>query len=92
MFVKTPKFNIQYISDLKGNKPLSIACKYGRIRIVEYFLEKMDWSNKKLKQAILHKNNKGYSAFHFAVESGQLTVLKLLVAAGADTNDLTEIG
>ena len=55
--------------------PLMYACKYGRVENVKFLLHEN-------RSVISAKDRGGYSALHYAAESGSTEILDLLVGAG----------
>ena len=84
--------------DTEGMTPLMVAAELGRIKNVEFIIEKVDETNKRLqdndalaaglkkfgKAGIDRQAKTSWTALFFAVANGHLDVVKILFHSGAD--------
>ena len=63
---------LDYCMDSKNNYPLQIASKYMKFNMAQYLIKNG------IEKDINHQNKRGQSAYHYAAQSGQLTIMKLL--------------
>ena len=88
MFIKSPIHKIEYSADMKGNYPLQIAAKYGKLQIIKYLIE-----NKIIDiQNANSKNDKGFTGYHYASQGGHLIIMMYLDIYGVNNKIVTDQG
>jgi ankyrin repeat protein len=76
--------NLAYVDpiDVHGDTALSIACRRGDAAMAELMLD--HHAGNKLTKWLDKRDRHGFSALHYAIVGGELSVVQRLVKAGAD--------